>query len=634
MKRRPLEMHHECMKLAFRRRETAVDPLEEPVRRYLVTGDEASLDVVVRETRLRLLSAARRIGDAQDAEDAVQAAYLALVRRRGEPLDAPVFPWLLTAVVRIAYRRKAILRREEAIAKRLALPESPVSPLASVIRGEEGDRLRREVDRLPAGYRDPVVLHYMHGLTTPEVGRLLDLPDATVRTRLRRARLLLRSRFPAGFVYGLLFLPWVVKDAAQGAGLALSGAAIGGVMGTGGVAAIAVMAAALGALAGAKLFGGSEAPAAATSAPTDARAGETEKRRRLELEERLAKTEVALDEANREKAKAAADATVAKKEAEDAKAALSAAQAAAPAAAPAPRVAAGPKFTFGEYDAVLKDVDWSKVGSSMSSMIPLLKDLTERARKGEEPDPESIGKIQQFNGPLVGAALKLGDRIPGTGVNAKFTHPVFAVNSMASALEAAGLPLTETQAETMGRTAQEYADRDRARVAAYAEDAWQLQKIADESDLRDGFFDAAFAILSEPQREALRPEANRGSLGRDLFSSGLLWMQFLRPVQAADKAAAATTLLSQVSGQLGIPEDKKAEFAPLAGEWVEAVPPEWIEKTERFFGQPVLTTAYVKACAKVQLAQMKRIVENPASGEGAMAKARKFGGVIIFVKQQ
>src|SRR5690349_4771143 len=52
---------------------------------------------------------------------------------------------------------------------------------------------------------------------------------------------------------------------------------------------------------------------------------------------------------------------------------------------------------------------------------------------------------------------------PGHGINAKFTHPVFAVNAMAAALDAAGMPFTETETESVGKLAQEFADRDRAR---------------------------------------------------------------------------------------------------------------------------------------------------------------------------
>jgi RNA polymerase sigma-70 factor (ECF subfamily) len=46
---------------------------------------------------------------------------------------------------------------------------------------------------LPRHYRVPLYLHYYEGYSTDEIGELLKLPGATVRTRLRRARQLLQN---------------------------------------------------------------------------------------------------------------------------------------------------------------------------------------------------------------------------------------------------------------------------------------------------------------------------------------------------------------------------------------------------------------------------------------------------------
>ena len=86
-------------------------------RRYLLSGDEDSMDEVVRRTRRRLLAVARRIGDPADAEDVVQSAYLSLLRRGDAVADVPVLPWLLTASIRLAYRRKAQKRRDADVAR-------------------------------------------------------------------------------------------------------------------------------------------------------------------------------------------------------------------------------------------------------------------------------------------------------------------------------------------------------------------------------------------------------------------------------------------------------------------------------------------------------------------------------------
>ncbi|MBL9085794.1 MAG: hypothetical protein JNM10_01505, partial [Planctomycetia bacterium] len=146
-----------------------LDPLGLVLSRYLLTGDESAVEEVVAATRPRLLGIARRIAGADDAEDAVQTAYLSLIRRRGAPLDAPVVPWLVTAVVRNAYRRRAVTRRFAALADRLAMvpDEAPAAPPPPPPDDAEVlDRLRCAVHRLPSRYRDVVVLHDLHGLST------------------------------------------------------------------------------------------------------------------------------------------------------------------------------------------------------------------------------------------------------------------------------------------------------------------------------------------------------------------------------------------------------------------------------------------------------------------------------------
>lgn len=209
------------------RASTRPDPLDPIVQRYLRSGDEEAMDRLVERTRPKLMAVARRIGDPQDAEDAVQGAYMALVRKRASGLDAPVMPWLLTTVIRLAYRRKAKQRRQRDLAAHLAQPRDgaavapvPTEPadLAPDRRALDAERdlhLRDQVARLPSLYRDAVVLRHLEGLTTRDTAALLDVPEATLRTRLHRAAKLLRSRMAPALLASLLFLPWCAADAVR-----------------------------------------------------------------------------------------------------------------------------------------------------------------------------------------------------------------------------------------------------------------------------------------------------------------------------------------------------------------------------------------------------------------------------------
>ncbi len=177
------------------------------------------MEEIVRATRPRLLAVARRIGARGDAEDSVQAAYHALLARP-EAVAVAVLPWLYAAVVRIAYRRKALARREFRIAERLA---RPASPLEEAARAEVAALVRREVARLPARYRDPVVLYYLECLSVGEVAQLLEVPASTVTTQLQRARLLLRARLSPGLLHPLMVVPWFFADCSKALAVPLGG---------------------------------------------------------------------------------------------------------------------------------------------------------------------------------------------------------------------------------------------------------------------------------------------------------------------------------------------------------------------------------------------------------------------------
>jgi RNA polymerase sigma factor (sigma-70 family) len=127
----------------------------------------------------------------QDAEDAFQATFLALVRKAAAiGKREAVAAWLY----KVAYR--AALRVREAAAKQ---PEAnPVA--ADLLPAPEtgGDDLRplldEEVRSLPGAYRLTFILCYLEGKTQAEAAHQLGCPPGTVASRLAWARRRLRTR--------------------------------------------------------------------------------------------------------------------------------------------------------------------------------------------------------------------------------------------------------------------------------------------------------------------------------------------------------------------------------------------------------------------------------------------------------
>ena len=134
--------------------------------------------------------------DADIAQDLVQETFLRAWRHLDSLLDANAAKaWLVT-----------ILRRENA--RRFerkqfdyddAAEQDSLADLAQTSAEQDcdNDRLRANLSRLPAEYREPLVLQALGGFSSDEIANLLQLNVNTVNTRLFRARKLLRSSLEA-----------------------------------------------------------------------------------------------------------------------------------------------------------------------------------------------------------------------------------------------------------------------------------------------------------------------------------------------------------------------------------------------------------------------------------------------------
>ena len=83
-------------------------------------------------------------------------------------------------------------------------PEDPSpSPLAVFEAGERAAILKSAIDALPANHREMIILRDVQGLTYEDIGKILDLGEGTVKSRINRARVRLRRDLEN---YGNIFL--------------------------------------------------------------------------------------------------------------------------------------------------------------------------------------------------------------------------------------------------------------------------------------------------------------------------------------------------------------------------------------------------------------------------------------------
>lgn len=128
-----------------------------------------------------------RLQNVSDAEDVYQDVFLRLLEERSRDWDGEYLKaWLL---------RTALNRCVDVQRFRLRRPVLPLDQVPEIARpaGDEVAELWEAVARLPEGERTAVHLHYAEGYRTGEIAAMLRVPAATVRTRLRRARMRLKD---------------------------------------------------------------------------------------------------------------------------------------------------------------------------------------------------------------------------------------------------------------------------------------------------------------------------------------------------------------------------------------------------------------------------------------------------------
>ena len=139
--------------------------------------------------------------DRQEAEDLTQEVFIRVYENlrffRGESRFSV---WLSKVTYNMSLNRLKALKRlplameEENLMTAGLLDEATNSPLSEIEEKERREILSEAFSRLPGIYQLPLMLRYMQGFSVSEVADILNLPQGTVKTRLARARNILRRK--------------------------------------------------------------------------------------------------------------------------------------------------------------------------------------------------------------------------------------------------------------------------------------------------------------------------------------------------------------------------------------------------------------------------------------------------------
>ena len=159
-------------------------------------GTESLIDQYIRQYGKRLYGLCLTLcANSFDADDLYQDTWLKAVKNISQYDESREFePWLTRICVN-TYRNRLrrimkspIFDAFSSVEEKTAVMESIVAPEA-----EDYSRLHEAIDRLPEKLRITVILFYFRDMDVGQTARALNIPPGTVKSRLSKARHLLKE---------------------------------------------------------------------------------------------------------------------------------------------------------------------------------------------------------------------------------------------------------------------------------------------------------------------------------------------------------------------------------------------------------------------------------------------------------
>ncbi len=171
-----------------------MDTDQELVAQLLAGNQQAFAELVERHQRAVFNLTYRMLGEAREAEDAAQEAFLRAYQHIDRyDADRPFKTWLLSiasnyCIDRIRKRRLTWLSLDEPLPPHPALNSHEEGPEDSAISSQRDAVVHQLLNQLAPEYRAAVVLRYWYDMSYAEIAEILDTTESAIKSRLFRAR--------------------------------------------------------------------------------------------------------------------------------------------------------------------------------------------------------------------------------------------------------------------------------------------------------------------------------------------------------------------------------------------------------------------------------------------------------------
>ncbi len=166
-------------------------------------GDVQAFDTLVRRYKDQLLNYVYRfVGNRVEAEDVVQETFLRVYKNKHYYKEIAKFStWVYTIAGNLAKTELRKRKRRKLFSvsnfvnedRDYDIPDGERSPEQEVDGAIQDEIIQKAIDKLPAKFKEVILLRDVQGFAYEEIGEILNIPLGTVKSRVNRGRLKLQE---------------------------------------------------------------------------------------------------------------------------------------------------------------------------------------------------------------------------------------------------------------------------------------------------------------------------------------------------------------------------------------------------------------------------------------------------------